>query len=105
MRDTRDMFDPPERGRFGDNESIRGNDSVRANLCDLDLVLHYETPKAILVSSDGKEARASWLPKYAVEIHRGALTTRGTKKSGQLVTLPIITVAMPERLAKEKGLL
>src|SRR5216684_3483218 len=69
MRDTRSLFDPPSRGRFGDNEEeIRSNDSVRSDLHDLEVVLHYGTPKAVLVSLDGKESKAQWLPRSLIEI-------------------------------------
>ena len=106
-RDTSDRFQPRDRGLFGDNEHapIRGNDSVRSNLHDLDLVLHYETDKAVLVSADGSEARAAWLPKSRIELYRGRLNAEGIKRSGQLVRLPVVTVTVPEGLAKEKGLI
>lgn len=106
-RDTYDMFQSPERGRFGDNEAKPKGPRVSgaSDLHDLDLVLHHETDLAIKVSVDGAEARAVWFPKSRVEIFRGNLDTRGTRSTGQLVRLPVITVTMPERLAREKGLL
>lgn len=95
MSDTFDRFTPQDRGRFGDNETVRGNDSVRSNLCDLDLILHNDNPnkKAIAVSlhSDTPFARWAWLPRSLIEYER-------TGKSQVRVTLP-------EPLAKEKGLI
>lgn len=34
---------------------------------DLTLRLHHETPQAILVSDDGEEKHAVWLPKSQIE--------------------------------------
>ncbi len=99
---TRDLFGmvaPPERvARI-------------VNGVDLDLVLHHETQTdekergAILVSGDGYESRAVWLQKSKIEIYRGSLDARGIKRSGQIVRLPVITVTVPEGLAREKGVI
>jgi len=102
---TRDLFGKePDRGRFGDEAApIDGP--------QLDLVLHHETHTnegergALLVSEDGTEARAVWLPKAAVHFIKGQRDISGIKRSGQIVRLPVITVTVPERLAKEKGLI
>src|SRR5688572_27781918 len=55
-RDTFDMFAKPDRGRFGENEcgndAVTGNDSVRSNLCDIDVVIHAGTASALLISPD-----------------------------------------------------
>lgn len=104
-RDTYDMFGDPDRGRFGYGPKIKGASY------DFDLVLHHETSPnesdsgAILVSSDGMESRAVWLPKVRIDVFRGSLKTPATRKSGQRVVLPVITVTVPESLAKEKGLI
>ncbi len=104
-RDTFDMFNPPERGRFGDNESSSKSPRRPAEIC-LDFVLHAETNKAILISPDGREANAAWIPKSPrVEIFRGSLSTGATRRSGQRVVLPVVTVSMPEGLARQKGLI
>jgi hypothetical protein len=92
---TRDLF-----GQAAPDDAIRIIDGA----C-FDLVLHAETDKAILVSADGREANAAWLPKSRIEIFRGDLATRGTRKSGQIVRLQVIRVTVPEGLAKEKGLI
>jgi hypothetical protein len=98
-RDTFDLFSPPDRGRFGENESIRGNDSVRSDLVDLDLVLHNDNPnkKAIAVSLSPATPfeRWAWLARSLIEYER-----TGIVKGSALVR-----VTMPERLAKEKELI
>lgn len=79
----------------------------------LDMVLHHETHTdelkrgAVLVSDDGYESRAVWLAKSLIEISRSHAndTARGFRRSGQIVRLPVITVTVPEKLAKEKGLI
>lgn len=91
-KDTYDRFQRRDRERFGDNEhgSIRGNDSVRSDLVDLTVFLFTQTPKAICVSQvpGGKQ---TWLPKSQIEF----VTLDGD----------LIELALPERLAKEKGLI
>lgn len=96
MRDTRDMFDPPERGRFGDNErQIRPGRGPRvtgaSDLIDLVLTLRQEKPLAIAVTDPaGPQSRWIWLPKSQIEIEKIGKQT--------------IKVAIPEWLAKEKEL-
>jgi hypothetical protein len=91
-RDTFDRFQPRERGLFGDNEQVRGNDSVRSNLVDLTLNFHDERPLAICVSDPARAgAPRQWLPKSQIEYIGKA---RG-----------VVEVTMPEWLAKSKGLL
>lgn len=105
--DTYDRFSPSDRGRFGDNESsdIRGNDSVRSDLVDLTLVLHHGTAKAILVSQDGMESKAVWLPRSLVEIEHKSATVTGQRRNGQSVELATCGVTLTNRMAKEKGLI
>jgi hypothetical protein len=99
-RDTFDMFDTPERGRFGDNESVRGNDSVRSNLCDLDLILHNDNPnkKAIAVSLRGDTPfeRWAWLPRSMIEYEKTGIGVNGSA---------LVRVTLPEPLARDKGLI
>lgn len=81
-----------ERGRFGDNESIRGNESVRSDLVDFTLQLRDERPLAIAVSDPTKpHAKAIWLPKSQIEYV--------AKGKG------VVEVTMQSWLAREKGLL
>lgn len=59
-------------------------------LHDLTLRLHHETPQAILVSDDGVEKNAVWLPKSQIEYEE--------KRGG------IVVVTAPEWLPTDKGL-
>ena len=90
-RDTFDRFTAPERGRFGDNETIRGNDSVRSDLVDLTLTLRKDKPLAIAVTDPAKPGAAwIWLPKSKIEY--------------QMTSPTVAIVSMPQWLALEKGL-
>jgi hypothetical protein len=95
-RDTFDMFEPPERGRFGDNEQHRPGRGPKVNgasdLIDLTLTLREERPVSIAVSDPAKPGtKWTWLPKSQIEFEHGA--------SGMVV------VTMPEWLAKDKQLI
>jgi hypothetical protein len=97
-RDTFDRFTPPERGRFGENEA--GSERVvKSNLVDLDLYLRNDNPdkKAIAVSlePDAKFDAWAWLPRSRIEYETKAIV-RSTK---------VVSVTLPEPLAKEKGLI
>ena len=59
-------------------------------LFDATMILHHETERAILVSDDGDEERAVWLPKSQVEYE----VTRGN----------VVEVTMPSWLAVSKGI-
>jgi len=61
-----------------------------ARLTDLTLHKHRSTEKAILVSDDGNEENAVWLPRSQIEVE---------VKQGN-----IVEVTLPEWLAKEKEL-
>ncbi len=89
-RDAFDMFQRPERGRFGENESVRGNDSVRSDLVDLALIFRDERPLAIAVSDFGHK-EWKWLPKSKIEFEKTSPTT--------------VNVTLPEWLARDKGLI
>lgn len=67
--------------------------SGRSNLVDLEVFLHYERPKAILVSTDGKRDKAKWLPKEAIDCSQ----VEGREGSWGEISLP-------QDLAEEKGL-
>ena len=66
MKDTFDKFHPPDRGLFGDNEQA-SRVTGRSDLVDVPCVLHVDTARnghvgAVLVSADGDEHRAQWIP-------------------------------------------
>lgn len=77
---------------------------MKSDLLDLMLAQHHKTELAVLVSELGEEADAVWLPLSLVVIDETKKTAVGTLKGGQRVTLPLIWVTLPERLAIEKGL-
>jgi hypothetical protein len=64
--------------------------AAKSDLVDLTMQLHAETEKAVLVSDDGEEAKAIWLPLSQVEIER--------KAKG------VVVVTLPEWLATQRGL-
>jgi hypothetical protein len=115
-RDTFDLFAPRERGRFGDGEladarAIGRRVEGASDLVDLALVLHWQTTPAdpdrgaLLVSVDGREAAAVWVPKKFCEVERSGRFVRGLKKSGEAVQLEAVAVTLPQWVAKEKGLI
>lgn len=63
---------------------------MKSDLHDLELQLHHETDRAILVSDDGDAANGVWLPKSVIEFEK-------IGKGRVIVTLP-------EWLAVERGL-
>ena len=108
-RDTFEMFDRAERGRFGDNEapSPRQRVTGASDLVDLTMCMHAESKRgqkdqgAIRVSSDGDDAKAQWLPKSQCEFSLTGRRQRSKQGSG----VEIVIVTLPEWLAREKGLL
>jgi hypothetical protein len=116
-RDSYDLFTPPERGRFGDNEADgregppQQRVSGASDLIDVAMVKHWQThpdnPErgAILVSSDGDENHAVWVPTKFCEIERKGGDVAGTKKNGQRVQLEAVTLTLPQWVAKQKGLI
>lgn len=111
-RDTFDMFQEPERGRFGDNESEarRGRATVSSGVIDLALVLHHETHPgnpdagAVLVSDNGDENRAEWVPKSLCQFERKRTFVQGTTKAGKHVKFEEVTLTTQTWVAKDKGL-
>jgi hypothetical protein len=96
MKDAFDRFAPPQRGRFGDNESAqvpraRGPRVTGASdLIDLLLVKRAETDKALGVA-DSRDSKVIWLPRSQIEFE---------PQPGGL-----IRVTLPQWLAVDKGLL
>jgi len=64
---------------------------MKSDLHDLELQLHHETDRAILVSDDGDAANGVWLAKSIIEFEK--------KDKG------IVIVTLPEWLGIERGLL
>lgn len=65
------------------------------NIIDLTLQEHHRTKAAILVSDDGEEKNAVWLPLSQIEV-AVAPGTGGAKG--------LVLVTLPEWLATERGL-
>lgn len=99
----RDLFET-----FEDNDASRGCNGelpARRDNIELEMVLHYDTGKAIQVSDTGEEARSVWLPKSQIEIDSTGKKVPSIKKDGQHVILPVVSIRLPEWLAKNKGLI
>jgi hypothetical protein len=79
--------------------------ATKSDLHDFEMVLHYDTGKAVLVSDTGEEKRAVFLPKSQIEIHKQDKTSPAVKRDGQRTVLPVVTITVPEWLAKDKGLI
>ena len=65
---------------------------MRAALTDIEVMIHFQTDKALLVSTDGTRELAVWLPKSSCECEEPVVIGKA-----QIITLP-------EQLAVEKGL-
>ena len=61
------------------------------DLVDVDVIRHADTQKAVLVSLDGNENKAVWLPKSMIEIHWN-------------IKDDCFVVTLPEQMAIDKGL-
>jgi hypothetical protein len=94
--DTFSRFEPRDRGRFGENEERSPPKAItgKSDVIDVAGVLFHETAKAILFSDTADRAKAVWLPKSLIEFVSDDVTNRR-----------FITVTLPQRLAKEKGLI
>lgn len=74
---------------------------------EIEVALHVHQPagRAVLVSLDGENASARWLPRSRiVALHETGRTTKGTNRVGQVVTLPMAQLVIPEWLAIKEGL-
>jgi hypothetical protein len=76
----------------------------KSDLIDLTLAIHHRTNQAVLVSETGDAKQAKWLPLSQVEVEANGKTLTGEDSRGQIMTLPIVIVTMPEWLAVSKGL-
>ncbi|MBN7763731.1 hypothetical protein JYP52_21565 [Nitratireductor aquibiodomus] len=58
---------------------------MRSNLEDIDVCMHHQTHSAVLVSDDGNEANAVWIPKSMCELeHKGGRSWVLTAEQGYL---------------------
>ena len=97
IRDSFDMFEKPDRGRFGENElQHRPGAGPRvtgtSNLIDLTLQLQQDRPLSLMVSDPDKPG-SKWipLPKSLIEY-----VDSGAGK---------VLITLPRSVAKEKGLI
>lgn len=98
---SRDLFDQIE-----DDDAHRFyNGGVSVKTIDLEMVLHYDTGKAVQVSDTGEESHAVWLPKSQIEIDSTGKSIPSVKRDGQHSVLPVVSIRLPEWLAKDKGLI
>ncbi len=104
---TRDLVDQMGGGRGRPPRDVDDDHerTEKVGSHDLTMALHYDTGQAVLVSETGEESKAVWLPHSQIEIARHARFTKGTNKAGQTVSLPVLTVTVPEWLAKKQGLI
>jgi hypothetical protein len=110
MGDTFDRFTPPDRGRFGDNESApdpkpRGPKITgSSDLKDLELVLHHQTQSAVLVSTGSIGTKPVWIPKSQCEF---VATGRYPQiwNDGRRKIAPEVLLRLPEWLGRDKGLI
>jgi hypothetical protein len=100
---SRDLFDL----MGGDDADTSRNGELPAqhDKVELEMVLHYDTGKAVQVSDTGEEARAVWLRKSQIQMNASGKKVPSVKKDGQRVVLPVVTINIPEWLAKNKGLI
>ena len=100
---SRDLFDPLN---FDEEDSSHNGELPAVhNKIELEMVLHYDTERAVQVSDTGEEARAVWLPKSQIQLNPSGKKVPSVKKDGQREILPVVTVLLPEWLAKNKGLI
>lgn len=71
--------------------------AIKSDLIDVALVVHHMTAKAFLVSEDGDEKKAKWLPKSQCQ--------RGENLVEAQCGGRVWSFTLPEWLAKEKGLI
>lgn len=63
---------------------------MKSNVIDIEGMVHHQTEKAVLFSTDGNRANAEWLPLSQIEVEDNH---------------PIWTITLPEQLATDKGLI
>jgi hypothetical protein len=68
-------------------------------LVELELWMHHQTEKAVLVSIPGKDK--VWLPKSRIEFEERGLNPKARNRRDPET---IVQVTLPEALAVEKGL-
>lgn len=112
IRDTFDQFQPPERGRFGDEERPderprpkgrvgRGPLHERRNVVTLDLYHHQTTAGAQLLSLTGDRRAAKFIPKSLISKFD---FTSHSRETAHGVARPC-RITLPEWKAMQEGLI
>jgi hypothetical protein len=112
MRDTFEFMDDKARirGRFEDDD-LTVRRGIRSNLIDVVVALHAETQPlssergAVLVSATGEEAIAIWIPKASCQFEHTGKTVGGKLKSGRPQQFSVVTLTLPQWVARNKGLI
>ena len=79
-------------------------DSSRENV-EITCVIHHESARAMLISDDGYEDRAVWLPRSQIsEINESGRTSRVVRRNGQMGVGRIVFITIPGWLARQQGL-
>ena len=103
---SRDLVDQMgDRGRSPRDFDDSSDRVENVSLHDLTMALHYDTGKAVLVSETGDEAKAVWLARSQIEVESTGKQTDAVKKDGEIVKVALVTVTVPEWMAKQKGLI
>jgi hypothetical protein len=86
-------------------EPLAGRVTGASDLVDVTVALHHETPRAVLVSIDGDESKSLWIQRNVLEIERQASLLSGRRQNGRPTQWPMVTITLPKRTAKAKGLI
>lgn len=71
---------------------------------EITCVLHAETRVAVLISDDGNEARAQWIPRSQIEMVATGRPTQITRRNGRTGYGQIVEITMPGWLARQREL-
>ena len=60
---------------------------MKSDLHDIEVHLHHETDKAVLVSKDGERKNAVWIPKSACELEKSPRTRSWVLTAKEIVLI------------------
>lgn len=103
MRDLVDQMG--DTGRAPQHVSADDDRVERVKLHDFTVARIYDTGKAILITDNGEELNAKWLPKSQVEVRDLDRKTDVIKKNGVRQRVDLVEITIPEWLAKQQGLI
>ena len=103
---TRDLVDMMGGARGRPPMREDAPDTDRDAPCTFDLVVLYDgQPDAIKFSDTGEDKDHVWLPRKFCDVRSDGRTSTGTSRDGSIQTYPVVSVTIPQWLAKEKGLI